>query len=300
MKKRLLFIYNPNAGKGKIKNQLADILGVFTGTDYEVIVYATRGPLDAKRIVKEYAKEDACDRIVCSGGDGTLNEVAGGLMECGKDIPIGYIPAGTTNDFGYSLKLSKNMVQAAWCAVNGTLFPCDIGCLNGSYFTYTAAFGIFSDVSYDTPQTAKNVLGRMAYILSGIKRLYGVKHYRLRVCYDDVVIADEFIYGMIANSDSVGGFKGITGRDVQLDDGYFEMILIRTPQNLLELQEIVNALLTGQLNNAQIYSTRVNHVDIEAQEELPWSLDGEFGGNHKKIHIDIYKQAVRFLRDQFG
>lgn len=299
MKKRLLFVYNPNAGKGKIRNQLAEILDIFCASDYEVIVHATKGPLDARETVKEYAVNDACDLIVCSGGDGTVNEVSGGLMQCGKDIPIGYIPAGTTNDFAYSLKLSKNMGQAALCAVYGTPFPCDMGSLNGEFFTYTAAFGIFSDVSYDTPQTAKNMLGRMAYILSGIKRLYSIKPCHLRVMHDDTEIEDDFIYGMLANSNSVGGFKGITGRDVLLDDGFYEMILIRTPQNLLDLQATVNDLLTGQLMNSHIYSMRVNHVDIYSKEEIPWSLDGEFGGNHSEIHIDVYKQAVRFMRDQF-
>lgn len=295
----MLFIYNPNAGKGKIRGQLSEILDVFSRTDYEVIVHATTGKLDAKSVAKAYALEDACDLIVCSGGDGTVNEVAGGLMECGKDIPVGYIPTGTTNDFGYSLKLSKNMVQAAECAVNGTAFACDMGSLNGEYFAYTAAFGIFTNVSYDTPQTAKNILGRMAYILSGIKRLPETKKCHLKIRHNGVEIEDDFLYGMFANSDSVGGFKGITGKDVLLDDGFYEMLLIKMPQTLMELQAIVNHLLTGQLNNERIYLARVNEVELESEEEIPWSLDGEYGGSHKEVRIKVYKQAVHFMRDQF-
>lgn len=162
-------------------------------------------------------------------------------------------------------------------------------------FTYTAAFGLFTDVSYETSQNAKNVFGRAAYILSGISKLHGVKSYHLTISIDDKIIEDDFIYGMIANSDSVGGFKGITGKDVLLNDGLFEMLLIRMPRNLIELTTIVNELLRGDSDSDYIYYERVSTAEIIAEEEIPWTLDGEFGGNMKEASVVIHKEAIPYI-----
>ena len=244
----------------------------------------------------------------------------------GVRVPIGFIPAGTTNDFSYSLKIPKNIFKAAEMAATQQPVPSDIGEINGEFFTYTAAFGLFTDVSYDTPQNFKNVLGRMAYLLSGASKLYNIKSYHLTVEYmeqqvqpeegsetatemavaeaDAVaeaepkrsVVYGEFIYGMIANSDSVGGFKGITGKGVRFDDGVFEMILIRKPHNILEMTNIVNELLNKKLNSDNIVYAKVNYVRLQSEEDLPWSLDGEFGGNMPRAEIHIRKQAVDYIR----
>ena len=295
MRKKLLFIYNPNAGRGKIRSKLSQILEIIAKIDYEVIIFPTQKKLDAKNIAKEYVCRGNCDAIVCSGGDGTLNEVVGGVMECGKSVPIGYIPSGTTNDFGYSLKIPKDMVAAAELIVDGTTLPCDVGSINDMYFTYTAAFGLFTDVSYETSQTAKNAFGRAAYILSGVSKLHSVKSFHLMVAHDEVTIEGDFIYGMIANSDSVGGFKGLTGKDVLLNDGLFEMLLIRMPHNLIELTTIVNELLRGELNSEHLYYARVSEVHLSADEELPWAFDGEYGGNIKDAKVVIHKEAIPYI-----
>lgn len=296
MKKKLLFIYNPLAGKGKIKNWLSSIIELFVKNDYEVTIYATAGRKDAKKIVMDCLSREDYELVVCSGGDGTLNEVIGGIMHSGQKTRIGYIPSGTTNDFAYNLKLPKNLPKAAQAVLDGEASPCDVGIINGEYFTYTAAFGLFTDTSYETPQTTKNMLGRLAYILEGVKRLPNWKSYYMEITCGDRVIQDHFIYGMVANSISVGGIKGLTGKDVQLDDGQFEGIFIRMPQNVLDFQGIINDLLKGNLNSDQIFSFPVKEILLVSEESVPWSIDGEFGGDLKTVNIANLKQAVSIIR----
>jgi len=292
MKKKLLFIYNPHAGKGKIKSQLSDIIELFVKHDYEVVVYSTKGKKDAKKIVIDCLKRQKYEYIVCSGGDGTLNEVINGIMNCENKPKIGYIPSGTTNDYAYSLKVPKNMLKATQVVLNAALFSCDIGSFNEEYFTYSAAFGLFTDAAYETPQYSKNMLGRLAYILEGIKRLPNWKSYRLDIINEDKVISDNFIYGMVTNTHSIGGFRGITGKGVLLDDGLFEAIFIKTPQNVSDLQSIINDLLKGKLNSDQIISFPIKEIYIRSEELVPWSIDGEYGGELQTVCIKNCKQAI--------
>ena len=219
--KKMLFIFNPKAGKGKIKTNLLDIVDIFSGHDYEIIIRATQAPKDAYQKAKEYA--DSVDLIVCSGGDGTLDEVVTGIMEAGSQVPIGYIPAGSTNDFANSLFMPKNMVKAAEMIMEEELYHCDIGRFNQQTFAYVAAFGLFTDVSYETDQDLKNVLGHVAYVLEGVKRLFDIKSYHMKVTSDEIEIEDDFIVGMVTNSRSVGGFKNLTGKNVDMNDGLFEV-----------------------------------------------------------------------------
>jgi len=292
MKKKLLFIYNPHAGKGKIKSQLSDIIELFVKHDYEVVVYSTKGKKDAKKIVIDCLKRQKYEYIVCSGGDGTLNEVINGVMNCENKPKIGYIPSGTTNDYAYSLKVPKNMLKATQVVLNEALLSCDIGSFNEEYFTYSAAFGLFTDAAYETPQYSKNMLGRLAYILEGIKRLPNWKSYRLDIINEDKVISDNFIYGMVTNTHSIGGFRGITGKGVLLDDGLFEAIFIKTPQNVSDLQSIINDLLKGKLNSDQIISFPIKEIYIRSEELVPWSIDGEYGGELQTVCIKNCKQAI--------
>lgn len=292
MKKKLLFIYNPNAGRGKIKTKLSDVVEVFVKADYEVTIYPTTGKSDATRIVKNNARE--YDLIVCSGGDGTLNEVTSGVMSLKTRPEIGYLPAGTTNDFAFSHKIPKNILNAAKVAAYGEPYYCDVGSINNEFFAYVAAFGAFTDVSYETPQTAKNTLGRVAYILEGMKRLPSLKSYPMTVRYEDIIIEDEFLLGMITNTVSVGGFKGFKGNEILLDDGLYEVTLIKVPKNPIELQAIINTLITKEVSTNLIYSFRTNQMTIEAKEQVPWTLDGEFGGNFSQAEIKIYKQAIAY------
>lgn len=292
MKKKLLFIYNPNAGRGKIKTKLSDVVEVFVKADYEVTIYPTTGKSDATRIVKNNARE--YDLIVCSGGDGTLNEVTSGVMSLKTRPEIGYLPAGTTNDFAFSHKIPKNILNAAKVAAYGEPYYCDVGSINNEFFAYVAAFGAFTDVSYETPQTAKNTLGRVAYILEGMKRLPSLKSYPMTVRYEDIIIEDEFLLGMITNTVSVGGFKGFKGNEILLDDGLYEVTLIKVPKNPIELQAIINTLITKEVSTNLIYSFRTKQMTIEAKEQVPWTLDGEFGGNFSQAEIKIYKQAIAY------
>ncbi|MDE7300515.1 MAG: YegS/Rv2252/BmrU family lipid kinase [Lachnospiraceae bacterium] len=462
VKKRLVFIYNPNAGKAKIKNKLSDIVVEFAGYGYEVIVLPTGKRGDASEFARSYAASGEVERIVCSGGDGTLSEVVKGVLSSGRRVPVGFIPAGTTNDFSYSLKIPKQPLEAAALAASGESVPSDVGEIDGKSFIYTAAFGLFSDVSYDTPQNMKNILGRIAYLLRGVGSLHNVKSYRMRVEFcegsgsgeqvvgtwmdagtakeevagetessgvqtgekpvdaepanelsagkaesigarTDAALVDaefvdelpvgetesseaqtseklvdaeivnelftgetesseaqtgekpvdaepvnelsackaesigartdmepmdklfigktesiatrtdvepmdelpagglrvtegEFICGLISNSDSVGGFKGIMGKGVQFDDGIFEMVLIRRPHNLIELTNIINELLSRKLSSENIVYARVSEVHLSCEGELPWSLDGEYGGDMPQAHIHIRKQAADYVR----
>lgn len=282
-KKDMLFIYNPKAGKALIRNHLVDILDVFVKDGYEVTVYPTQARGDA--IKKTKKKKEKYDIVVCSGGDGTLDEVFTGMMQSKRKVPIGYIPAGSTNDFATSLNISKNMVQAAEDIVNGESFAVDVGLFNEDVFAYIAAFGLFTEVTYETDQQIKNVLGHVAYLLEGVKRLATIKTYKLKVTAGENVIEDEFIFGMITNSHSVGGFQRITGNNVELDDGEFEVTLIKNPKNPIELNRVMAALVDRDIDTECMYCFKAKEVFIESEEEVAWTLDGEYGGSHKEVTV---------------
>ena len=291
--KRALFIYNPNAGKGLLKPKLSDILDIIVKSGYEVVVYPTQSYKDAYHKVATFTEE--YDRVICSGGDGTLDEVVTGMMERENRIPIGYIPTGTTNDFANSLHIPKDLLEAASTAANGAVFPCDVGRFNDDIFVYVAAFGLFTDVSYETKQEVKNVLGHLAYVLEGTKRIFNIPSYHIKVTHDGETIEDNFVYGMVTNSRSVGGFRSIIGRNVAFDDGVFEVTLIKTPKNPIELNEIVAALLVKQINSDHMYSFRSGHVKFESEEEIPWTLDGEYGGRHDEVIVENLKQELEIM-----
>lgn len=287
----MLFIYNPRAGKAQIKSKLSAILEIFVKANYEVTIFPTTQRGDGYRLVKE--RSTGYDLVVCSGGDGTLDEIVTGMMETEEKIPIGYIPAGSTNDFGGSLQLPKNMCEAAELIVNGNNFACDIGSFNHDIFVYIAAFGLFTDVSYETKQDMKNVIGHMAYLLEGVLRVPSIHSYALKIVYDDKVIEDDFMFGMITNSVSVGGFKRITGKNVILDDGVFEVTLIKKPRNPLELNQIMTSLLNRSIDTECMYCFCASNIVIESKEEIAWTLDGEFGGNHTYIEIKNNNKAIQ-------
>ena len=292
--KRLLFIYNPHAGKELLKPKLSDIIDIFVKAGYEVVAYPTQSYRDAYRKVSEY-DSDEYDLVVCSGGDGTIDEVVTGMMQRDKRDPIGYIPTGTTNDFANSLHIPKGLLRAADNAVNGTLFPCDVGKFNDDIFVYIAAFGLFTDVSYQTKQEMKNVLGHLAYVLEGTKRLFNVPSYRIKVTHDGETLEDEFIFGMVTNSRSVGGFRNMIGKQVVFDDGLFEVTLIKTPKNPLALQEIVASLLIEQVDTKHMYSFKTGRITFESLEEIPWTLDGEFGGAHDEATVENLNRQLRIM-----
>lgn len=299
MGKRLLFIYNPKAGKAQIRNKLADILDIFAAAEYEITVAPTQKHDDARRFAA--CRSDVYDLMVCSGGDGTLDEVVTGMIQSGFRTPVGYIPAGSTNDFGGSLLLPKNMTKAAEVAVGGKNFLCDIGSFNNDVFVYIAAFGLFTDVSYETDQEIKNMLGHMAYLLEGMKRLSSIHSFSMKVSWDGNVVEDDFIFGMVTNSVSVGGFKNITGKNVKLDDGLFEVTLIKVPKNPVELNDLILSLLNRKFDSDAMYYFRTAELKMESKELVAWTLDGENGGTHREVTIRNICRAIeiRVKNDAF-
>ena len=293
--KKIYFIYNPHSGKEQIASKLNEILRTLAETDNELIVVPTIGSKDALERIT-YLK-DGYDLVVCSGGDGTLKEVVTGMMKrpVEKRIPIGYIPAGTTNDFAKSLDIPRNMTDAAKNIMSGSPFVCDIGSFNEDNFVYIASFGIFTEVSYSTKQEVKNILGHMAYVLEGMKSLYNIKSYHMRVSSDEIEFEGDFLFGMITNSKSVAGFKGLVRGDVTFDDGYYEATFIKRPKNPLELQEILSALLIEEIDTNYMYSFKTKKLVIEADEKVSWTLDGEFGGEHECVTIANNQKAVEII-----
>ncbi len=289
--KKMLFIYNPRAGRGRIKNELADILDIFASGGYEITIAPTRKTGDAEKIVAE--READYDIVVCSGGDGTLDETVRGMMKNDYRTPLGYIPAGSTNDFGGSLALPKDMLKSAYIIVDGANKAVDVGMFNNEAFVYVAAFGAFTEVSYSTDQDMKNAIGHSAYILEGMKSFGKIKPQHMMIEYDGEVIEDNFIYGMVTNSVSVGGIKGITGENVDLADGVFEVNLIRELKNPLEFQQLLSALAIGKYEFSEnIVSFRSGHIKIESDKKVAWTLDGENGGKHNRVEIINVPKAI--------
>lgn len=298
---KLLFIYNPNSGKGNIRREISLILEKLSLKGYQITVFPTARSGDANEMAKNEGHK--FDLLVCAGGDGTFNEVARGLMESrklGNKIPvIGYIPVGTVNDFATSLDIPKDVSDAVDVIIYGMDKEVDIGSFHVgdqgelySYFTYVAAFGAFTEVSYETSQDVKNVIGKAAYFLEGVKSLQKIRPYHLRITYDDYVIEDDFIFGMVANSKSVGGFKGITGPEVYLDDGEFDAIFVKTPKSPLDLQNIINSFILMDMKTDNICHFHSGNIKIDADEGLQWTLDGEAGGLHQNVQIKNHKQAL--------
>lgn len=293
--KKLLFIVNPVAGKSAIKNHLLKVCTVFQSEGYDVTLRVTLTPEDAELFARDCA---GYDRLICSGGDGTLSEVVNGVLCSGHSIPIGYIPCGTTNDFANTLGLSGNIVTAAEFAAKGEGMLCDAGRFNGKCFTYTAAFGLFSEVAYITPQRIKSVIGRAAYILNGAESMLEAKPQHMRITLNGEVIEEDFLFGMISNSKSIGGFKGIGGVSVELADGLFETLFVKMPRTVPELQKIMHAFAQKDLRREYgVYSCKSPEICVEAFGDTPWTLDGDYGGAPSVARVKVLPGAVRYIAD---
>ena len=288
--KKLFFVYNPYSGREKLRDKLYGILDEFSLAGYEVTAHPTMYARDAYESVA--ALPDGYDLVVAAGGDGTLDEVVSAMIQREHKIPIGYIPAGSTNDYAKSLRIPSDMRAAAAAAVQGRPFTVDTGLFNGRSFTYCAAFGLFTEVSYATSRTLKNLFGHMAYVLEGAKSLLDVKSYKMKVETAQMSFKGDFIYGMVSNSKSVGGFKSIVGKNVLFDDGLFEVTFIRRPRNPGELGEILTALMNGRLDTEYIYSFKSAHVTVRSKKTVPWAHDGEPGGEWTRTVISVSPRAV--------
>lgn len=294
-RKTLLLVINPRAGKERIKNRLLEILDLFIKADYEIRVHITQQTLDASRVVSETGRQ--YDLVVCAGGDGTLNEVVSGLMNVEKRPLLGYIPAGSTNDFAASLKLPKNMTAAARGIVEGQVFPVDAGRFcKERYFLYVAGFRAFTEVSYLTSQDKKNVLGHQAYVIEGVKSLASIKSYQMRIWSEEIFLEGEFIFGIVTNTISLGGFKGLIDKNVSLNDGWFEALFIRVPRTPLELSEIVSGLIMKEEKNDLVHKFRTRSLRLEAEEPVDWVLDGEFGGTRREVLVENLPGQIQIVK----
>ena len=292
--KKLLLIVNPCSGKAKMRPALLGVVEIFTKADFDVTVYPTKEREDATKKVATLKEKDY-DLIVVCGGDGTLNEVITGLMESGADIPIGYIPAGTLNEWSTGLGISKTIRQAAKDIVKGKEITLDIGKFGDKYFTYTASFGAFTSASYSANQDVKNVLGQAAYFFEGIKSLGTIKPIHLKFECDDREIEGDFLFGAISNSMSVGGIVKFDQAAVQLNDGLFEVLLIKKPANVLGFQTIIDGIVKHELNRENLEFFRTKKISVTSDGALDWTLDGEHGVSNDKIKIKNIHNAVRFI-----
>ena len=292
--KKMLFIMNPFAGQKRANRQLSDLLLMFTKAGYDVITHMTTGPGSASEAAERLAGE--VDLIVCCGGDGTFNETVSGLLKSGRDVNLGYIPAGSTNDFAASLKLSSNILQAAQDILEGEPVPYDVGKFGDRYFSYVASFGAFTRASYATPQSVKNALGHTAYVLEGIQELSQIRKEHIRMEMDGEVVEDDFLFGAICNSTSVGGILTLDPKQVDMADGLLEILLVRAPRNLAEISECLQALQSQEYNCAMITFRSAHHVTVYADPEMPWTLDGEREEGHTQVDVDNQHLAIRLMK----
>ena len=292
--KKMLFIVNPKSGREQIRSKLLEVLDLFSAAGYEIQIHITQRQKDAAEAAARWGQEK--DLVVCSGGDGTLNEVISGMMELPRAPLLGYIPSGSTNDYASSLEIPKQTMDAARNVLEGQPFPIDVGKFcKDRYFVYIAAFGAFTEISYQTSQDKKNLLGHQAYMLEGVKGLGALKSHRMKVEWDGNVLEEEFIFGMVTNTISVGGFKGLVTQSVALNDGEFEVLLIRNPRTPRDLSNIISYMFLKEEPNDYVFKFRAGHIRITAEEPVDWVLDGEFGGSRLEVEVENLKERIQIL-----
>lgn len=291
--KKMLFIINSVSGKLALEDTLMKVVDTFSKADYDITIHLTRGSGDIEKVLAE--RGDEFDLIVCCGGDGTLNLVASTVFNEGLGARIGYIPGGTTNDFAASHNIDTVTTSAAVQIAEGIDRDMDLGILNDKPFIYVAAFGLFSDVSYQTGRELKQSLGHAAYVLEGIKSFAKAKAYELRVEHDGEIIDGSFIYGMISNSRRIGGFELPLLKNILYDDGEMEVTLIRKPQNAQETQKLLNSFLYQTADDEMVYMFKTSELKIITVDEVPWSIDGEYGGTTTEANIKVMPAAIRMI-----
>ena len=292
--KKMLFVMNPYSGMRQAVRYLADIIAMYNRAGFEVITHMTSGQGDALDTVRNIAPR--VDLVVCCGGDGTFNETISGILESGVDIPVGYIPAGSTNDFAASLHLPTNIMQAAKDVIDGEPMTYDVGKFGDRYFSYVASFGAFTKASYTTPQSIKNALGHTAYVLEGINELSQLRKEHVRFEIDGQVVEDDFLFGAISNSTSVGGILTLDPKQVDMADGKLEILLVRAPTNLLEISECIMAVQTQKYNCAMITFRSAEKIKVYADPLMPWTLDGEREEGHANVDVENVHHAIRMIQ----
>lgn len=290
---------NPKSGLMQAPKRMAEIIGSFSGAGYLTQVLMTTGRGDAHDFAAEYGGE--VDTVAVSGGDGTLNEVIDGLLSGGHTTPIGYIPAGSTNDFANSIGLPKSIPACVDRIIKGTAQPIDIGCFNGRYFSYVASFGAFTSTTYSVPQNIKNILGHSAYVMAGVKELANIKSIHAKITLekgtpDEEVHEGDYILGGVCNSKSIGGIVKLEKLDVDMNDGLMEVLMIRTPKDLIELSETTASILNGSFKSHQIEKYSAHNVTFELDENIHWTLDGEYEKGSGICEINTMESAISLIR----
>lgn len=293
MQKKVMLIVNPNSGKGAIKTALFDIISTFSNAGYAVTTYITSGAGDASRFAREYGKD--YDIVACSGGDGTLSDVMGGLVTVDDPPPIGYIPMGTANDVATTFGLSRTPKIAAQRIVDGTPTPLDVGRFEDKYFSYIYAFGAFTEVSYSTPQERKRLLGHFAYVLEGMASLSNITSYHAVIEHDGGTEEGNYIFGAVTNSTSVAGLVKLDPLDVSLSDGFFEVLLIKSPKNLSALSTIINNVLKQSYDPDYVTFLHTKRIKFTFDEPVSWTRDGEDGGKFLTAHAENIRKAVKLI-----
>ncbi len=292
--KKLLLILNPFSGQKKANKYLPEIIQMFNEAGYEASVHVTSGHGDATRAVMRQGADK--DLIVCCGGDGTMNETITGILNGGLEVPLGYIPSGTTNDFASSLKLSHNVLQAVQDILLGEPVPYDVGKFGDRYFSYVASFGAFTKSSYIVPQNVKNALGHAAYVLGGISEISQIRNEHLRLEIDGQTVEDDYLFGAICNSTSIGGVLTLDPKVVDMTDGLMEVLLVRAPRNLTELAECITAVQAQTYNCAMITFRSAKTVKIHADPGMDWTLDGERQEGQAEVLVENLHRAVRIVK----
>lgn len=294
MDKKLLLIVNPCSGKAKMKTELFKVVRILSDAGYAVTVYLTKARQDATRLIGTL-EQDEFERIVVCGGDGTLNEVITGMMRSGLRCTLGYVPAGTLNEWSSGLHISRNIVQATKDIVSGEKIKLDIGQFDDGYFSYTASFGAFTSASYSAPQDMKNLLGQAAYFFEGIKSLGSIKPVQLRLTTEDRTVEGKYLFGAISNSLSVGGVVKYKEAMVKLNDGKFEIFLVKDPGNLLKFQPIIDGILKQDFNREDLEFFTAESVEITGGEGMAWTLDGEYRKGGEKVVIRNIHDAIELI-----
>ena len=293
MSEKLLLVVNPRSGKCRARSVLLDITDVFTTNGKTVTVY----PTCCKEQTISYIEENAPDYslVVVCGGDGTLNEVINGIIRCGKRVPVGYIPLGSTNDFASSVGIPSDYIRAAEKIAEGTPSPYDLGYMNGYYFTYIACTGAFAETSYLTSQNLKNALGHSAYLISSIKSLSTLRKTGMTITAGDTRITGDYLFAAFTNSKNIGGVINFSQNDIKFDDGLFELLLIKMPKDLIDFSALIRDLLNADLRNRNIDLRKLSCCEIRTDRKIGWSIDGEEGGVSDSVNIEVHPKAIDII-----
>ena len=292
MGKRVLMIVNPRAGRMKIRNTLYGAIEKLCSAGYEPTVVMTQYDGHAAELA---GRAKAYDTVICTGGDGTLNQVINGIIKSAAACPIGYIPLGSTNDFAGSLGIPNNVDSAIDIILNGRATKLDVARFNSRYFLDTAMFGAFSRASYDTSQDRKNQLGFLAYILEGIRDLPSIRTFKMEVQVDDEDVSGDYMLCAISNSNTLGGIIPLDKSRVDIKDGQFELIMAARPQNAIELRNMIRALRLKNFACEGIVFRSGAKIDIRCSDSEPWTIDGEKEIWDGYAQIQVIPGAVNFI-----